>query len=93
MLHLVEILAVRTAGHVYNASSRIKRIKTDYDFFWEEAGGTPLDERFYRLPLAYEKKAMDEIKSNKRAMYRRRFEMLDALEASIASVILPMIKK
>jgi len=80
---LCEVIAVTTAGHVYNATGRGERIKTDYDGFWEEASGNKINDNFYALPLIEERKSMEEIKSNKRAMYRRRFEMMDDISEQI----------
>lgn len=85
---LNEIKAVSTQGHVYNANSKGKRIKTDYNGFWEEAGGEMGDDGFYILPLSEERKSMEEIKSNKRAMYRRRFEMMDGMAEQIKGALL-----
>jgi uncharacterized protein VirK/YbjX len=80
---LKEIKAVTTEGHVYNADAKGKRIKTDYNGFWEEAGGEMSDDGFYLLPLTEERKSMEEIKSNKRSMYRKRFEMMDDIALQI----------
>lgn len=83
LLEIPSMWGVRTQAHVYNASSRIKRIKTDYDFFWNEAGGLCENETLYALPMTYERKSLEEIKSNKRSMYKKRYAMLDDLETQI----------
>ena len=55
----------------------------DYDAIWRDRGGAPEDDHFFRLPLASERRADDEIKPNKRSLYRRRYRFLDDLEARI----------
>jgi hypothetical protein len=81
------IKAIATEAHVYNASGQGGRIKTDYNGFWEEAGGVRFDGNFYSLPLIEERKSMDEIKSNKRSMYRKRFEMMDEMAWQIITTL------
>lgn len=81
------IKAIATESHVYNASGEGKRIKTDYNGFWEEAGGARLDSNFYSLPAVEERKSMDDIKSNKRSMYRKRFEMMDEIALQIKATL------
>ncbi|WP_218729131.1 DUF535 family protein, partial [Enterobacter chuandaensis] len=39
----------------------------------------------WQLPLQMERKSLEEIASKKRAEYRRRFELLDEIEASVKS--------
>ena len=64
--------------------NRSKKVK--FDPFWEELGGTvcPEDARFFRIPLEEERKTYDEMKTHKRNMYRKRYEMLDAYIEAIA---------
>ena len=63
-----------------------KKLKTDFSDFWREAGGHETeDSRFDELPLTEARKTMDEVPTRKRAVYRRRFEMLDELDAAVAA--------
>lgn len=55
----------------------------DYDAIWQDRGGVPEDNNFYRLPIASERRVDDEIKPNKRSLYRRRYKFLDMLESEI----------
>ncbi|OGT32609.1 MAG: hypothetical protein A3C44_04425 [Gammaproteobacteria bacterium RIFCSPHIGHO2_02_FULL_39_13] len=75
---LKNILAVKTASHI-----KCKRIKTNLDVLWADMGGTPLDKISYSLPIHYQRKSIDNIKTNKRAMYKRRYAMLDQVENQI----------
>ena len=61
-----------------------RKLKTDFGAFWEEAGGWETeDKRFYELPLVFPRKTMEEVPTRKRAVYRRRFAFLDALDAEV----------
>ncbi len=65
---------------------RDRKLKTDFGAFWEESGGKLCDDkRFYELPLTEYRKTMEEIPTRKRANYRKRFALLDEIDASIAS--------
>lgn len=59
-------------------------VKFDYVSFWTELGGALDGRRDWVLPLVAQRKSMNEIESKKRAMYRRRFAMLDALRHDVA---------
>lgn len=54
-----------------------------YDDIWEERGGTRIDECRFELPLDGNRRDLEEIAAKKRSMYRKRYEMLDNLAASI----------
>ena len=55
----------------------------DYDSFWIEAEGELCEDGWYNLPLKSERRESSEMKSNKRAMYNRRYAMLDAVSQRI----------
>lgn len=55
----------------------------DYDAIWRDRGGVPEDNNFYRLPIESERRTDDEIKPNKRSLYRRRYRFLNMLESEI----------
>ena len=78
-------------SHVYSGNSRKRdRIKFDYNQFWEELGGSRFQgQRYYILPLDHERRSFQEIRSNKRAMYQRRYAMLDDLEVQMRLALLP----
>lgn len=84
-LGVKKIFAVTNEG--YYANNHIRRdrkLKTSFSDFWQEAGGVPTDDaRFYELPLTETRKTVEEIPSHKRAQYRRRFALLDELDAAI----------
>lgn len=74
--------AVRMKSHIYQARRYGKKkracLQADYDELWQEFGALDLDAHFVRLPPVV-RKPLEEIPAKKRAMYRRRYEWLDAL--------------
>ena len=84
-----KIFAVSNAGYYANNHVRSDRkLKTSFGDFWMEVGGVQTaDVRFFELPLDETRKTFDEIPSHKRAQYRRRFALLDELDASIAEAL------
>ena len=52
-----------------------------YDEIWEERGGVKVHETHFELPLQGNRRPLEEVSSKKRSMYRRRYEMLDQIEA------------
>lgn len=84
-LGVQRILAVSNAGYYANNHIRCDRkLKTDFGAFWEEAGGWETeDKRFYELPLVFPRKSMEEVPTRKRAVYRRRFAMLDEIDREV----------
>ncbi|WP_159084302.1 VirK/YbjX family protein [Dongshaea marina] len=87
-LEIDEVLAVRKSSHVYMArrykNKQGKAIHSNYDELWVEFRGAPYCKHLLRLQES-ERKELDEIKSKKRAMYRRRYLWLDELKASLST--------
>lgn len=88
-LGLSHIYAVSNAGYYANNHIRINRkLKTDFGAFWEESGGTVTeDARFYELPLTETRKTMEEVPTRKRAVYKRRFALLDEIDAAVKATL------
>ena len=61
----------------------LHRIPFDYDALWEESGGQAVDQGWFELPLKPVQKDIQEIKSSKRALYRRRYDLMDELSLKI----------
>lgn len=82
---LKKIFAVTNDG--YYANNHIRRdrkLKTSFGDFWAECGGKlTSDKRFFELPLIETRKTFEEIPVRKRAVYRRRFELLDEIDAAV----------
>ena len=88
-LGLRHIYAVTNQGYYANAHIRLDRkLKTDFTKFWEECGGRPCEDmRFYELPMTEARKAPEEIPARKRNYYRKRYAMLDEVDAAIARAV------
>jgi hypothetical protein len=81
-------------GYYTNNHYRLDRkLKTSLDEFWLEAGGTKSDDpRFFELGKIEHKKDIEDIKSSKRSLYRKRFAMLDAFDADITEKLKSCLK-
>ena len=54
-----------------------------YDEVWLERGASRVAPTHFELPLAGSRRALEEVSSKKRSMYRRRYQMLDRIEAAL----------
>ena len=61
----------------------LHKIQFDYNAFWEESGGMPVSGGWYELPLTQFRRDIQEIKTNKRALYRRKYELMDLLSSEV----------
>lgn len=89
-LGAVRIRAVTNEGYYAMNHLRLDRkLKTDFSVFWRECEGQldEADPRFYLIPVEEPRKALDEVKANKRAQYRRRFEKLDAIKETVLNIL------
>ncbi|MBX9625128.1 MAG: VirK/YbjX family protein, partial [Gemmataceae bacterium] len=59
----------------------------NYDEVWRERGGRPLGDGFFELPVEAGRRAADEIPARKRSMYRKRYALLDRIEAELAVAV------
>lgn len=82
------ILAISDANSMARSSYfDNKKTHSSYDEVWLDHRGVLLDCGFFELSTAPARRAPDEIASRKRAQYRRRYEMLDALEAQMSTAL------
>lgn len=93
-LGMKHIYAVTNYGYYANTHMRMeKKLKTSFSDFWEESGGHPCeDKRFYELPMTEARKTMEEIPTRKRNYYRKRYALLDEVDASVAEKIKLLLK-
>lgn len=84
-LKVDRIKAISNLGFFTNTHVRLdKKLKTSLDDFWQEAGGTlSNDPRFFELPLVEKRKTIEEVKSQKRNLYRKRYAVLDAVAQDV----------
>ena len=85
-LKVDRIKAISNLGFFTNTHVRLdKKLKTSLDDFWQEAGGSlSNDPRFFELPLLEKRKTIDEVKSQKRNLYRKRYALLDEVAQQIS---------
>lgn len=90
-LGIDKIYAVGNEGYYAMNHIRLDRkLKTDFGAFWQECEGQlSEDKRFYVMPVAEYRKAMEELKPSKRAQHRRRFAKLDEITASVHEALQP----
>jgi uncharacterized protein VirK/YbjX len=90
-LGISKILAIsdenRHHRHKHFSHSQTNLLKTNYNEKWLENQGIPLNNGFYSLPIKKSRKDFAEIASNKRAVYRRRYNMLDEIEVALNQVL------
>lgn len=93
-LGMKHIYAVTNYGYYANTHIRMeKKLKTSFSDFWEESGGHPCeDKRFYELPMTEARKTMEEIPTRNRNYYRKRYALLDEVDASVAEKIKLLLK-
>ncbi|MBA2817833.1 VirK/YbjX family protein [Candidatus Pantoea persica] len=86
-----KIVAVGDSTHVFR-SLRYRYSKSEYFFasyseFWASLGGVAREDRLFQLPFSMPRKPLEAIASKKRAEYRRRYELLDALAQQVLTAV------
>lgn len=82
-----QLLGVPNDAHIYQDNARTRgRVRADFDDFWEEMGATRVGAD-YRLPASLPRKPIEAVPSHKRAQYRRRYALEQALEISLQEVL------
>ena len=59
------------------------KITFEYDQTWIDVRGEPAEDGWYEIPLRTVRRTTDEIKANKRSMYKRRYAFLDQLDEAL----------
>jgi uncharacterized protein VirK/YbjX len=67
----------------YFGGGHKEKVLVAYNEVWQEHGGVALGNGFFEIPALVRHKDMSEIPTRKRAVYRRRYEMLDKLALDI----------
>jgi uncharacterized protein VirK/YbjX len=65
-----------------------KAFWVDYNEIWADRGGTRTSAMFYSLDAYRKPRDLAEIRANKRAMYRQRYQMLDSLNEQLTKNLL-----
>lgn len=86
-----QIIAVGDKSHVFQSAryrgSKQKVFLAHYDDFWASVEGVALTGGLYALPQRITRKSLDDLPSKKRAEYRRRFALLEDMQAQFAAFI------
>ena len=86
LTQMTQIVAVANKTHIYE-NARYKKRKgmmfADYDSFWETLQGELKEDDYYHLPRQIPHRSLEEIASKRRSEYRRRYQLLDSLEAQV----------
>jgi uncharacterized protein VirK/YbjX len=93
-LGVEKIYGVTNEGYyAMNHMRANRKLKTSFSDFWLEAGGEKTgNPRFDSLPLTEPRKTMEEVPTRKRAVYRKRFALLDEIDAQIAEKMSSILK-
>jgi uncharacterized protein VirK/YbjX len=82
---ILRIRAVSREEHIYRHYLKRRKIEADYDEFWMQCHGRLNPDGNFSLPAVPLARNLDELPSNKRAMYRRRYAMLAEVGEQIAA--------
>jgi uncharacterized protein VirK/YbjX len=85
-----EVQAISSGEHIYQhwryRYKKIHQVARNYDELWQELGGTAGD-GWYQLPLPPQERDPAEAPSHKRAMYRRRQQLLVGLREGVGRYV------
>ena len=91
LLSCKAIYGISSDFHVYQLRARTRnRIVFNYDRFWTELGAMPCG-AWYALTIEYPRNLAENIPSKKRALYKRRYALMDKLTLDIAATITPRL--
>ncbi len=89
--NLRAIRAVSNTLHISNHRdyrfNRSRQAFLNYDEFWTECQGTLRTDGFFALPLQHAARPLEEIKLNKRSLYRQRYAMMAILASELKAVV------
>jgi uncharacterized protein len=90
-LGVTRIFAVADASRQHRAAffgdAKADTLTLNYDEIWTERGAQKVSDDFFSLAIEAPLKSLDDVPSKKRAMYRRRYELLESLDARIAEAV------
>ncbi|MEN5035307.1 DUF535 family protein [Pseudomonas sp. TWI929] len=74
--------------HPYFGKEKSQELLANYDVIWQEHGALASErEDFFSIPPVVPRPPLEQIAAKKRAMYRRRYELLDGIFAQMDSVV------
>lgn len=84
------ILAVADSSRHHRSSyfgPRNDKFSLNYDEVWRDRGGIKRDNDFFALDINMPFRAIDEMPSNKRSMYRHRYDLIRKIDSDLGSNI------
>ncbi|MBS0582739.1 MAG: DUF535 family protein [Proteobacteria bacterium] len=88
-LGATRLIAVADTGHALRYKRGKGRIRLSYDAIWLDHGATAVDANVFDLGLATASKDLADVPSQKRAQYRRRYALMESVDADIRAVLAP----
>ncbi len=74
--------------HPYFGGEKSQELLANYDVIWQEHGAMASErEDFFSIPPVVPRPPLEQIATKKRAMYRRRYELLDGIFAQMDSAV------
>jgi uncharacterized protein VirK/YbjX len=88
-LGVARILAISDAKRICSNSyhSPESQVFSSYDSAWSECGGVPVGDAFFELSPRLAQRSAKDTPSRKRAQYRRRYAMLDAIAQQVSDAV------
>jgi len=88
---MAQIYGIGRTNHVFATKHALSKLlgkdvlvlQMDYDSLWEELGGVRQADGWYQLPIVYPHRQHEEIKPNKRSMYKKRYALMDQIAEQI----------
>ncbi len=80
------ILLVSDSHRLHRAryfGDKSRKVVSDYDVIWTDRGGKRIDATTFELPVAPSRRDLEQTPARKRGQYRKRYAMLDLLEARL----------
>jgi len=71
----------------YFGASKGQEITADYDKFWSEQGGVTRPDGFYYLTPGLNFRPIEDIASNKRSLYRKRYAFIDEITTELSTIL------
>jgi uncharacterized protein VirK/YbjX len=81
------LMGVSNRLHVHRGCKERRKLLASYDSFWEESGGQLLSDGTYVLPSRFVPRDLNEIKPNKRNLYRKRYELMSRIRGQIQQAL------
>jgi len=86
-LGVARVFAISNEEQIYNEKKTKKKVLFDYEDFFEDIYAKTLtqEDGWFLLDLDYPLKPIEEVKSKKRSMYKKRYALLESMDISIYS--------